>query len=372
MSFRPLDAASLAEAREKRRVVDETYYGRDYLRLKDAVHGAPRGSAVFGERVVYGYPQIGRVLRLDSGLAEQFAAPVWAEEKVDGYNVRVFKLGGELIALSRGGFICPFTTDRAPDFIDLTIFDDHPDLVLCGEMAGPGNPYMEGYPPYIEEDARLLVFDMMHMDHPGFLPQNERMALAERYGLEQPEIFGRFELDQVPELREILLTINEDGREGIVFKEDSARAKRAKYVTSFTSISDIRLTAQNMLDLPPEYFTNRVLRLVLFMDEEGLVRDDELHQQLGEAFLTGLFDSVRQFREEKRVYHRYVCRFHDKENAERLIERLKATAKRSQVRIRRQSLERREDGYWELVFDKDFLRITGAFGHLMGGGLVYD
>ena len=371
MSFRPLDAASLEEAREKRRVVDETYYGRDYLRLKDSVHGAPRGSAVFGERVVYGYPQIGRVLRLDTGLAEQFQAPVWAEEKVDGYNVRVFMLDGELVALSRGGFICPFTTDRAADFIDLTLFDDHPELILCGEMAGPGNPYMEGYPPYIAEDVRLLIFDMMRIDQPGFLPQHERMALAERYALEQPEIFGRFELAQVRELEEILLTVNDDGREGIVLKEDSSRAKRAKYVTSNTSISDIRLTAQNMLDLPPEYFTNRVLRLVLFMDEEGLSRDDALHRQLGEAFLTGLFDSVRQYREENRVYHRYTCRFHSRENAERLIERLKATAKRSQVRIRRQSVERVGD-YWELVFDKDFLRITGAFGHLMGGGLVYD
>ena len=371
MTFRPLDAATLEEAREKRRVIDEEYYGRRYLRLKDRIHGVHRGTAVFGERVVYGYPQIGRVLRLDTGLAEQFQGPVWAEEKVDGYNVRVFMLDGELVGLSRGGFICPFTSDRARDFIDLSIFEEHPDLILCGEMAGPDNPYMEGYPPYIQEDVRLLIFDMMRFDHPAFLPQEERMALAERYGLEQPEIFGRFELDQVTPLEEILLTINEDGREGIVLKEETARAKRAKYVTSNTSISDIRLTAQNMLDLPPEYFTNRILRLVLFMDEEGLVRDGELHRQLGEAFLNGLFDSVRQYKEEGRVYHRYRCRFHEKENAERLIHRLTATAKRSQVRIRQQRLERDGD-YWLLEFDKDFLRITGAFGHLMGGGLVYD
>ncbi|GAB6042985.1 RNA ligase [Endothiovibrio diazotrophicus] len=371
MTYRPLDAASLVEAREKRRVIDEEYYGLRYQRLRDVIHGVPRGTALFDGRTVYGYPQIGRVLRLDSGLAEQFEAPVWAEEKVDGYNVRIFRLDGELIGLSRGGFICPFTCDRAGDFIDPALFDDHPDLVLCGEMAGPGNPYMEGYPPYVEEDVKLFIFDMMRLDRPGFLPQAERMALAERYRLPQPEIFGRFELDQVAPLEEILLTINDDGREGIVLKEDSPRAKRAKYVTSNTSVSDIRLTAHEMLDLPPEYFTNRILRLVLFMDEEGLTRDAELHRQLGEAFLGGLFDSVRQYKEEGRVYHRYRCRFHSRENAERLITRLTATAKRSQVRIVQQRLEH-DGGHWLLEFDKEFLRIGGAFGHLMGGGLVFD
>jgi len=371
MPHRILTAADIAEAVEHRRALEEDYYGLRYLRFKDSHKGAPRGTVVLGERVIYGYPQIGRVLRLETGLREQFKAPVWVEEKVDGYNVRVFRHGHGLLGLSRGGFICPFTSDRAGDFLPMALFDDHPELVVCGEMAGPDNPYMEGCPPYVTRDVRFSVFDVMVSGAPGFLPVAERLALVERYALPGAEVFGRYALDDPQPIKEILLAINADGREGVVLKEDSPRQKRAKYVTSNTSISDIRLTALNLLDLPPEYFTNRILRLVLFMDEEQLRPEPELHRRLGSAFLDGLFEAVHQYQREGRVYHRYRCRFHERENAERLIDRLKATAKHSQIRITPHSLERDGD-YWLLEFDKDFLRIAGTLAHLTGGGLVFD
>lgn len=340
MQLHPLTAETLAEALAHRKAVEEEYYGLRYLRLRDTVHGAPRGTVVIDGRVIYGYPQIGRILQLGSGLKEQFQAPVWAEEKVDGYNVRIFRRGDELLGLSRGGFLCPFTSDRAAEFLPAALFDEQPDLVVCGEMAGPDNPYMEGCPPYIHEDIRLQVFDLARFDRVGFLDQRERLALSERHALPHAEIFGRFELDDTAPLKELLLAIEADGREGVVLKEESPRQKRAKVVTSNTSISDIRLTALNMLDLPPEYFTNRILRMVLFMDEAGIARDDELHRRLGAAFLDGLFEALEQYHREGRVFHTFRARFRKRENAERLLERITATAKRSHVGVSLRRLER--------------------------------
>jgi len=43
-------------------------------------------------------------------------------------------IDGEIVALTRGGFVCPYSTEVASRLIPGAVFDDHPELVLCGEM----------------------------------------------------------------------------------------------------------------------------------------------------------------------------------------------------------------------------------------------
>ncbi len=81
----------------------ESYRGSDYLRLTDNFRGTPRGSIAMRGHIVHGYPSIGRILRLDTGLNQHFQAPFWLEEKVDGYNVRVVCIDEQVLALTRGG-----------------------------------------------------------------------------------------------------------------------------------------------------------------------------------------------------------------------------------------------------------------------------
>lgn len=61
----------------------------------------------------------------------------YAEEKLDGYNVRLFCHNGAYYALTRGGFVCPFTTEWAEIWAQRhglgAFFRDHPNQVLCGE-----------------------------------------------------------------------------------------------------------------------------------------------------------------------------------------------------------------------------------------------
>lgn len=360
---------ALREAADRGKIRTERHGDVEFQRVTDDFQQLRRGTVVIDGRIIYGYPPVGRILRLDTGLSEHFSGGFWAEEKVDGYNVRIVQVAGEVLALTRGGFVCPFSTDRLPDLLDLGVFEQDPDLVVCAEVAGPENPYNVGGPPQVPEDVALFVFDLMRMDRPGFLPHLEKQRLAERYGLSGVQCYGRFAADQHSEIRALLTRINAEGREGLVFKSEDAYEHRVKYVTSNSSIIDVEATMHKLLHLPPEYFTNRILRLALFLDEVRAEDTSDVGGRLGKAFVTGLLEALEQFKHERRVYDRYRCRFRDPHNAKLLLQRLKRADRR--VHIRKHRLQQ-ENGYYVLEFDKVYDRMTGLLEHLTQGGAVFD
>lgn len=363
-------AVDLEQALQARKARHATFEGLHYHLFSDDCPDVPRGTAVFDGQVVYGYPRIGRILALNPALAEQFAGPFWMEEKVDGYNVRIARVQGRAVALTRGGFICPFTTDRLSDLMDLSVFDSEPDLVVCGEVAGPDNPYLESSAPFVAEDVQLFVFDFMRRNQAEFLPHGRKHALLERFGLRSARDFGRFGPHDLDAIRTILRELNGQMREGVVFKEDAPGGRRAKYVTSNSSISDIRTTAYSILELPPEYFISRILRLVLFLDEQGLGRSNVLDERLGAAFMDGLAEALRQFHAERKVYHTFRCRFRERRNAQHMVSHLKRAATRH-VHLSQRSL-RREGDYWVLEFDRVYPTLNGLLQQLLSGGLMFD
>lgn len=365
-----LDQNLLNQALQTRHALWTEYDELRYVRFVDHYHGVCRGTAVFDDVVVYGYPSIGRVLSLQSGLTSQFHAPFWMEEKVDGFNVRIIKLNNRILALTRGGFICPFTTDRIVDFIDAGIFEHQPGIVLCGEVAGPDNPYMDGEVPYIAEDVQFFIFDVGGFNEPRFVSYNEKVELIDQYQLPSVQRFGRFELADLPKIREILLRLNEDGREGVIFKEDSTKDHRAKYTTANINIADVESGAYTMFDLPPEYFINRLARLVLFMDDHEVANSLTLQQQLGSAFVKGLLAAVQQVHEHHKVFRTFRCRFHDRENAVKLLARLNEAGNHVQITMHELRLDDR--GYWLLEFDKVFAKSGGTLGSSLKGSLLFD
>lgn len=347
-----------------------TYGELEYLRTTDDYHGVPRGTAIFGKRTVYGYPSIGRVLTLQPGLQQHFSRPFWAEEKVNGYNTRIFRIGDEVLALTRGGFVCPFTTDRLVDFIDTRIFDTHPDLVICAEIAGPGNPYLESGPPFIPDDIELFVFDFMRMNERLRLGADEKYGLIDEYQLPAVGRYGRFTATDSEALLEIFEQLNDEGREGLVFKEDAPEGRAAKHVTAASALSDIGATAAILSDLPPEYFTNRVLRLVLYLRQQGQKPTRDLERDLGAAFLEALDSTLTQYERDNKVYHRFRCRFHQRQNAEAMFAHLKRAGGR-QINISWHGLE--ADGEdWMLSFDRNYPAINGLLSSVLHGDLIYD
>ncbi len=364
-----IEVQAIKEAVKKRKARSENYKDIEFLRFSDDFQDIPRGTVILKDEVIWGYPHIGRIFMLERGIREQFEHPFWVEEKIDGYNVRVFRHGDEILALSRGGYVCPFTTDRLGDLINLSFFEDNPDLILCMEVAGPENPYMEESPPFIKEDIQAFVFDIARKNSKKFLRYEEKMELLERYNLRAVPSFGKFTHEDIDKLKSILLELNENKREGVVIKEDSERDKRAKYITSYANLNDIKITSKNMLQLPAEYYTNRILRLVLFLEEEGIEKNSHLYEELGRAFVQGLFEAIEEFKERHKVSVSYRCRFRTKENALMLMEQLGRHSKHIQVI---QKDLRKEGEFYILEFEKIFMNMTGLLGHLLGGGLVFD
>jgi putative ATP-dependent DNA ligase len=360
----------LAGAKDKGKAEDVSLAPFPYVRFTDAWKGVPRGTIALADTVVPGYPRIGRILALQSGLHERFEGGFWTEEKVDGYNVRICRLHGHALAITRGGFVCPFTTDRLPDLIDLTLLDDEPDLVLCAEVAGPDNPYNESCPPFVTEDVRLFVFDMMRLGQGGFLPPQAVYERIERFALPSVQRFGRYTVADVGRIRALLRKLNAEHREGLVFKDDPKGARRTKYVTSNANVSDIRSTAENILELPPNYFTNRILRLALGLQEQGLERSRELEQRLGAAFLEGLLEALDQYNTEQRVYHSYRCRFRQRQSALDFLTFLQALGG-NRAKIEQRDL-RQESGYWVLEYLRGYPALNGLLGSVLRGGVLYD
>jgi hypothetical protein len=175
------------------------------LRFDKAVSGIEAGTVVFDDNeIVYGYPKIRRAMMLSPAIRRHFSDGVLVEEKMNGHNVRVVRVGGSVIALTRGGFICPYSTEVAKDQIPPEVFGDHPDLVLCGEMVGPKNPYVPKE-VYTAESMDFYLFDVSRKGKRDMEGSQKTHAIAEEYGIRSVRLFGEFGLDDAAgEIREII------------------------------------------------------------------------------------------------------------------------------------------------------------------------
>jgi putative ATP-dependent DNA ligase len=210
---------------------------------------------------------------------------------------------------------------------------------------------------------------MMRFDRPGFLSQQERMAISERFGLPSTRVCGRFEAKHWRQVRALVQQLDAEGREGIVIKEEAPPNRRTKYVTCWSGVYDIEVRAADTVELPGDFFTGRILRLALFLDEAGRTADDALYRDLGRAFLQGLFESVERFKREGRVYHDFRCRFRERANAEAFMEHLRHILGHTHVTQRRLA---RDAGYWVLEFEKEVPKLTGLLHQLFKGEALID
>jgi len=148
------------ESIDKHDVVCDEYDGVVFYRVTKKIGVLEKGAIITEEGVVLDFPRIARILHLENGLHKIYSHPFYVEEKVDGYNLRIVRIQGRVLAFSRGAYVCPFSTDRVTDFIDVkSVFDENPGLIICGEFAGPDNPYNIEHPPYVKEDVRFFAFD---------------------------------------------------------------------------------------------------------------------------------------------------------------------------------------------------------------------
>ncbi|AEC52058.1 hypothetical protein PNA2_1142 [Pyrococcus sp. NA2] len=351
-------------------IIEDEFEGIRYLRFKDSAGKFRRGTVVFNEKtIVLGFPHIKRIVNLESGIRRTFKrGEFYVEEKVDGYNVRVVRVGDKILGITRGGFICPFTTERITDFIPEEFFKDNPNLVLVGEMAGPESPYLVEGPPYVKEDIEFFLFDVQEINTGKSLPVEERLKIAEEYGIRHVEVFGKFTRDDIGEIREIIERLSEEGREGIVMKSPDMK-KIVKYVTPFANINDIRIGAKVFYELPPGYFTSRISRLAFYI-AENRIRGEEFNRialELGKALLQPLVESIFDVEQEEEISEVFKVRVKRIETAYKMVTHFEKLG----LKIEIVDIEEIKGG-WKITFKRIYPDATEEIRELIGGKAFVD
>ncbi|CAB50450.1 Hypothetical protein PAB1020 [Pyrococcus abyssi GE5] len=351
-------------------IIEDEFDGIRYVRFKDSAGKLRRGTVVIDEEyVIPGFPHIKRIINLRSGIRRIFKrGEFYVEEKVDGYNVRVVMYKGKMLGITRGGFICPFTTERIPDFVPQEFFKDNPNLILVGEMAGPESPYLVEGPPYVKEDIQFFLFDVQEIKTGRSLPVEERLKIAEEYGINHVEVFGKYTKDDVDELYQLIERLSKEGREGIIMKSPDMK-KIVKYVTPYANINDIKIGARVFYELPPGYFTSRISRLAFYLAEKRIKGEEfeRVAKELGSALLQPFVESIFDVEQEEDIHELFKVRVKRIETAYKMVTHFEKLG----LKIEIVDIEEIKDG-WRITFKRLYPDATNEIRELIGGKAFVD
>lgn len=336
-----------------------------YYRLKKDISGFPRGSVFVDGTVVHGYHRIKRILTLEEGIKKHIKGPFYLEEKMDGYNIRVRRIGSSLLAFTRGGFICPFTMDRLNEFVDTGFFKKYPNYTLCIEVVGPENPYNSEGTPYLERDVEFYVFDIK--DPLGrSLPLMERYRIYKEESLNAVRRWGPFKVTDISKIKEIINELDSEQREGVVIKPVS-EGEEIKYVTLGSCIRDIRATARLMTEIPAGFYIQRIIRIAMICREFGIPLDESLINGVATALLIPLQETITDVHKGEKIREHFRIRVNNKETIDKMIKHLKRTG----ITARVTSIEKEGDKF-VATFYRVFPKGTKIIKKALKGYGIYD
>jgi putative ATP-dependent DNA ligase len=357
-----LSEKDIEDLRKKEALDLYEFENKKFIRLSQDYKKFLRGTVFYEKGTVKSYPKIMRILHLENGIKRYFKNRFYLEEKVDGYNVRIALIDDKLLAFTRGGFICPFTTDRLIDLIDIEFFKKYPDYILCGEVVGPGSPYNAEIIPYVKEDVIFLVFDII--DEKGnFLTPKDRYIILEKFNMQQIRHWGPFDNTNIEEIKEIILELDKEQREGIVIKPIIS-GRPIKYVTLSSCLRDIEATAHLISELPAGFFVQRIIRSVFFCHEFGISFDERYLLDFSRALHLVPQEVLKNIEKGESIKEYFNIKVRNKENLDKLISHLN----RSGVKTQLMSIERAGD-YYNAKFYRIYLKGSRELRQrLMGKG----
>jgi putative ATP-dependent DNA ligase len=299
-----------------RHLFEKNYLARNWgkhehlFRFDKEISHIERGT-VFYEKgnsfeVIMGFPKIRRAMVLDPTLKKHFSGleKVAVEEKMNGYNVRVAKIKDEILAITRSGYICPYTTERAKEKLDLRFFDDFPELVLYGEMLGPDNPYVPKE-IYGIESVEFYIFDIRKKNSGTPLSIRQKLQILEKYGFFQVRYFGEIPLQTAAdEIAEIIRELGKKEHEGVVIKDPDMVLAPLKYTSSQSNCSDLRHAFRFYNEAGRDYMLSRIVREGFQTVEwnENEAEFKKRYTQLGESILSPMRESIRNVKNGQRLY----------------------------------------------------------------------
>ena len=294
-------------------------------RFDKASSGYEKGTLIAitqdGGSIFRGYPKIRRAMLLGPAIEKRFPGRVVVEEKLNGYNIRICMINDRIFAVTRGGFICPFTTDVVRDGNLDEFFFENPDLMLCAEVVGPENPYVQK-DVYEVDSVDFFVFDIMDRRSGKLLPFSERKELCENHGIKQVPLLGIFEKRKWKRILEIVRELGERGREGVVIKDPEMRVPPVKYTSSQSNCGDLKYAFTYFNDYGSSFVFSRVVREAFQSVELGEDKDElrERCLRVGESIILPMVESITRKMKGDRITEKFRIRVKSPETAE-LFER---------------------------------------------------
>ena len=354
-----IDTSLIEEAQEKEKLEKlEEEFG--YARFREDFGKIPRGTVLTKARTVWGFPHIHRIFTLEAGVARNIKDDeVYVEEKIDGFNLRVALVEGKIFAFSRGGFIDAFATEKVREMGLEGFFKEFPDYVLCGEMIG-NTPYTD---PTDKFDVKLFVFDID--DGTGnYLPCSKMFELLKEYKIQSVPLVAKCKKNDTKKLREIVLSLNKAGKEGMVIKA-ADRKTLVKYVTPAADVEDIASCAKLIFDMPAGFFHQRVVRSAFFLKDFALDRG-EYGARLGKAFYDGLLAGLKELEEGRGIENEFEITVNDEKIWERIRKHMSSDVRLSVL------FKRKEGEKTRIRFLKTYKKSTKKLGSWMKGTAITD
>ncbi|MBI4214948.1 RNA ligase [archaeon] len=343
--------------------------GFSFLRFKHACGPVEEGTMVFqaGGRLEYlrGFPKIRRLYGLGSGLKRNFSSSFYAEEKMDGYNVRCARVGGSFTAVTKGGLPCPYSTQKLRKLDSSGFFADNPSLMLCGEVVGLANPYQTKSYPHAR-DFGFFVFDVRDRTSGRALPPEKRYQLLHKYGFTGVKVFGRYNARSGKKLLALVRRLGEAGGEGLVFKSLDGQTQ-VKYTSSQSTNRDLRYAFRFPFDYAQAFFFRRLVREAFQAHELGLqgaaLRKEAL--KLGESILIPLVETIRMVARGKEVTEDFDLLVPSRDFGRAFVEHLRHLGVRASIARTRKSGKQwrmRVKRHYPATNDKTRAYLKGEFG----------
>lgn len=314
------------------------------LRFEKEASGVEAGTVIFesGE-VVFGYPKIRRAMMLAPALEKHFPDTLAVEEKMNGHNVRITSVDGEVIALTRGGFVCPYSSEVARKILPEGIFDADPDLVLCGEMVGPENPYVPKS-IYPTDTIDFYLFDLACKNSKKTLGVHKTHQFADEHRVKSTALLGEFHKERAAEkIKRTIKQLGRRGREGVVIKDPENKVPALKYTSSEANCNDLAFAFRYYNDYALDFFISRAVREG-FQSVEWLETPDERKARalrLGESILMPLVETIEKKQAGENIVQKVQIRVRSLQTAREFEFHLR----RSGIRAIFGSPEPIDDGY---------------------------
>ena len=282
----------------------------------------------FGDKIeiIRGFPKIQRTLMLSPSLKMHFKNEVAIEEKMNGYNVRIAMINNKIIAFTRGGYICPYTTKKAPEIMDMTnFFIDHPELVICGEMVGTENPYVTHHYREIG-NLGFRIFDLREKGSNRAMPVKDKIKILEFYNLPPVNFFGIINIDDAPErIFKLIFELGREDREGVVIKDPIMEIEPLKYTSSQAHNGEIEYAFTYPFDFGRAFFFSRVIREGFQAYELNESEEEIKHRahMIGESIIYPMIRTIKHIADDNLASEDIIIHVDDLKEAEIFVRHLR-------------------------------------------------